>query len=283
MDSVVGNEISAKTRLLAILGHPVEHSLSPRIHNAALRAQGVDAVYLAFDVTPGELPQAIQGMRAMRVMGANITVPHKQQAAKLVDTLDPVASKVGAINTIVSEDGRLAGYNTDVMGFKAALASVRPDIRDARCLVIGAGGAARAVVAALSQQGAKTIIVANRTESRALQLCEDAAQWGNSECVAHSFNDLTALARDADILVNASSIGMAETIKESPIPVDILTGHHVVVDLVYGPRPTTLVTEAVSRGAVAIDGLEMLLSQAAESYRLWTGKPAPTQIMRASI
>ena len=283
MDSVGAKEISARTRLLAILGHPVGHSLSPRIHNAALRSQGVDAVYLAFDVTPDELSQAIQGIRAMRVMGANITVPHKEQAATLVDTLDPLAARVGAINTIVNQDGRLTGYNTDVMGFSAALASVRPDLQDARCLVVGAGGAARAVVAALAQQRAKTITVANRTESRSIQLCEDAEQWGDSECVARPIADLTALVRDADILVNASSIGMAETIKESPIPVDILTGHHLVVDLVYGPRPTTLVTGAVSHGAVAIDGLEMLLRQAAESYKLWTGRTAPIQIMRASI
>jgi shikimate dehydrogenase len=270
--------------LLAVLGHPVGHSLSPAIHNAALRAQGVDAVYLAFDVELNLLPAAVEGLRAVRFWGANITVPHKEAAVSLVNVVDPVAARIGAINTIVNDGGCLCGYNTDIAGFTASLELVRPSgARNARALVAGAGGAARAVVASLCAGGAATIWIYNRTPQRARELCALARAWGAPSCEVVDEPLLRSVGRDADVIVNATSVGLGSVVKESAVPVDIVDSRHVVVDLVYGPRPTHLVTEAAARGAVAVDGREMLVRQAASSYRLWTGVDAPLEVMRAGL
>ena len=284
MSSSGGLTISAQTRMLAVLGHPVGHSLSPAMHNAALQAQGVDAVYLAFDVEPADLPAALDGLRSLGFWGANVTLPHKERAAELVDSLDPLAARVGAVNTIVNTKGLLIGHNTDVSGFSAALETVRPEgAAGARCLVAGAGGAARAVLAALTAGGAADVRLFNRTTARAESLCRSAREWGGGPCNVVDAAGLAQAAVEADIIVNATSVGLGVSVKESAIPVDILDSHHVVVDLVYGPRPTLLVTEAIARGAAAVDGMEMLLSQAANSYRLWTEKEAPVDVMRASV
>jgi shikimate dehydrogenase len=279
-----GLTISAETRVLAVLGHPIAHSLSPVMHNAALQAQGVDAVYLAFDVEPGDLPSALRGLRALGFWGANVTLPHKERAAELVDTLDPLAARLGAVNTIVNANGLLSGHNTDVTGFTQALEMVRSEgAAGARCLVVGAGGAARAVLAALDAGGAADIRLYSRTAARAESLCQMTREWEGTFCEAIEASGLARAAAEADIIVNATPVGLGLSVKESAIPVDILDSHHVVVDLVYGLQPTFLVTEAIARGAVAVDGMEMLLSQAASSYRLWTGKEAPLDVMRASV
>jgi len=254
------------------------------MHNAALQAQSVDAVYLAFDVEPAGLLSALEGLRSLGFLGANLTLPHKERAVGLVDTLDPLAARVGAVNTIVNENGLLRGHNTDISGFTAALKMVRREgAAGAKCVVFGAGGAARAVVAALGAGGAADIRVFNRTAARAESLCSTAREWGGPSCEVVDRSALGQTAAEADILVNATSVGLGVSVKESAVPVDILDCHHVVVDLVYGLQPSFLVTEAIARGALAVDGMEMLLSQAASSYRLWTGKEAPIDVMRASI
>jgi len=277
-------EITSQTGLLGVLGHPVGHSLSPRMHNAALRAQGVDMIYVAFDVPPERLTYAVEGLRALGIKGANITVPHKERVVNLLDSVDPLAARIGAVNTVVNDNGRLCGHNTDVAGFLSALRSVKPDgARGLRCLVAGAGGAARAIVAALSEDEAAEIWVHNRTSRRAQTLCDSAAAWGRSLCKAVADNDLGARVQAADLLVNATSVGLAASVKESAFPVDIVDSHHVVMDVVYGPRPTALVAAARARGAVALDGREMLIMQAAISYRLWTGLQPPIETMRKSL
>lgn len=275
--------MGANTGLLGLFGHPVRHTLSPRVHNAAFRHQGLDLVYLAFDVLPERLPAAIVGMKALGMLGVNLTVPHKEAVLPLLDEVDPLALQVGAVNTVVNRAGTLHGYNTDMSGFSAALASVLsggPAGR--RCLVLGAGGAARAVVAALVEQGG-SVFVHNRTQSRAVDLCRAAEAWGPGQCrvVVSERLDETALA--ADVIVNATTIGLQGEVKELPIPVDTLHSGQVVVDLVYGTGPTTLVEVARQRGAVAVDGKEMLVMQAALAYRLWTGVEPPLQLMRDSV
>jgi shikimate dehydrogenase len=276
--------ISARTRLLAVLGHPVGHSLSPAIHNAALQARGFDAVYLAFDVEPHMLREAIEGLRAVNFLGANLTIPHKEHGLELVDALDPLAARVGAINTIVNDQGCLWGHNTDIAGFAASLELLRPSgALGARCVVAGAGGAARAVVAALCAGGATQIWLTNRSARRAHELCEAARAWGTAECEVISPDALATVVPEADVIVNATSVGLGTLVKESAIPVDILHSRHVVVDLVYGPHPTYLVEQAVARGAVAIDGREMLVRQAARSFELWTGLSAPVEVMRSGL
>ena len=276
--------ITARTELVALLGHPVGHSLSPRMHNAAFRAQKIDLVYLAFDVPPELLEEAVRGIRALRVRGANVTIPHKERVLTLLDEVDPVAAMVGAVNTIVNQERRLIGHNTDVEGFRAALRRLRPQgARGLRCLVAGAGGASRAVVAALLQDGAAEVLVYNRTESRARTLCADAAHWGSAPCEVVSGHNLRAQARDAHLLVNATSVGLSPSIKESVLPVDILHSGQIVIDLVYAARSTELVAAAARAGAKALDGREMLLLQAAGSYRLWTGGEAPLEVMRSAL
>lgn len=277
-------DVTTRTGLVAVLGHPVVHSLSPRMHNAAFRAQGVDLVYLAFDVHPDSLRQAVEGLRAVGFRGANVTVPHKEEVFPLLDAVDPLAARLGAVNTIVNDHGSLVGYNTDVAGFMAALRTIRAEGAEGlRCLVAGAGGTARAVVAALSEGRAREIWIHNRTLARAVSLCEAAGLWGESRCQVATDADLRAVARGVDLLINASSVGLPPSVKESAIPVDILDSHHLVMDVVYGPRPSALVATAAAVGATALDGREMLVMQAADSYRLWTGLEPPVEVMRASL
>jgi len=276
--------IGSRTGVIGVLGHPVGHSLSPRMHNAALQAQGIDMVYLAFDVPPERLREAILGLRALGLRGVNVTVPHKEAIVGLLDHVEDGAVRIGSVNTVVNDDGRLVGYNTDKSGFLAALRGLRLDgARGLTCFVAGAGGAARAVVAALIEDGAREIYIYNRTPERAISLCSQAASWGSARCLAVSEHEVFGAARQADLIVNATSVGLTPSVKESAVPVDILHSRQMVMDLVYGLGPTTLVREAKARGATAIDGKEMLVMQAAGSYELWTGRRAPVDVMRTSI
>jgi shikimate dehydrogenase len=276
-------DIGSRTGLVGVLGHPVAHSLSPRIHNAAFRAQGVDLVYLAFDVPLARLSEAVRGLVALGFRGANLTIPHKEAMLALLDDVDPVAARVGAVNTIVNDQGRLVGYNTDIGGFSAVVRGLSPQgAQGLTCFVAGAGGAARAVVGALMKDGARAIHVHNRTHERAVALCLQAA-WSDVPCLPVTDDQAAEAARGSDLIVNATSLGLNPAVKESAVAVDILHSHHVVIDLVYGAGPTTLVREAKERGAIAVDGREMLVMQAAESYELWTGLQAPLDVMRHSI
>jgi shikimate dehydrogenase len=278
------NDIGARTGLVGLFGHPVGHSLSPAMQNAAFRCQDVDMVYLAFDVPPGRLAPAIDGMRALGMRGANVTVPHKEAVVPLLDDVHPLAARVGAVNTILNEDGSLCGHNTDVSGFIAALHSVLPrGARGLDCLLSGAGGAARAVVAALLEEGAATVWIYNRTFARAESLCDAAAEWGPSVCEAVSERRLRDVLPAAQVVVNATPLGLESAVKDFPLPVDTLHSGQVVVDLAYGALTTGFVEAARGKGAIAIDGREMLLMQAAGSYTLWTGLEPPIEAMRGGI
>jgi shikimate dehydrogenase len=276
--------IGSRTGVIGVLGHPVVHSLSPRMHNAAFQAQGVDMVYLAFDVPSERLPEAVAGLRGLGFRGVNVTIPHKEAIIALLDDVEATALRIGSVNTVVNDNDRLVGYNTDKSGFLAALRGLRPKgARGLACFVAGAGGAARAVVAALIEDGAREIYIYNRTHERAVSLCSQAASWGSAGCLAIPEHELFGAGREAEIIVNATSVGLTPSVKESAIPVDILHSRQTVLDLVYGREPTPLVREAKARGATAIDGKEMLVMQAAGSYELWTGRRAPVDVMRTSI
>jgi len=185
---------------------------------------------------------------------------------------------------VVNDRDRLIGYNTDRSGFSAMLREIRPESAEGlTCFVAGAGGAARAVVAALAEGGAREIRVHNRAHERAVLLCSQASSWGRATCSPVVDEQLQTAAQGADLIVNATSVGLDPLVKESAVPVDILLSHHIVVDLVYGAGPTLLVREAKARGATAVDGKEMLVMQAADSYELWTGLRPPTDVMRRSI
>jgi shikimate dehydrogenase len=271
---------TGRTRLAAVIGDPVRHSLSPVLHNAAFRALDLDWTYLAFEVPAGGAADALAGMRALGIDGLNVTMPHKADVAAIVDQLTPDADRLGAVNTVVREGSVLVGHNTDGDGFVRALRiDENVDLEGKRCLVAGAGGAARAVVLALVTAGAGEVVVAARRAEAAADLV---AMAGPPARVG-SRDEADA----ADIVVNATPVGMDNVVGIDPnaMPIDParLGAGQVVVDLVYDPLITPLLHEARERGAVAVNGLGMLLHQAACAFRLWTGQDAPLEAMSAAV
>ncbi|MDQ3978447.1 MAG: shikimate dehydrogenase [Actinomycetota bacterium] len=248
------------------------------MHNAAFRALGLDWVYLAFDVEPGEVGAALGGMRALGIQGLSVTLPHKEDAAAHVDRLSPLAQAVGAVNAVVWEPGGvLRGENTDGPGFLRALRDDEGfDPANRRCLVVGAGGAARAVVKVLADAGATEVIVVNRTPERGRAVAALAGGCGRVGVAAE--------AGEADLVVNATPIGMAGTAHAGELPVDPvnLGPGQLVVDLVPNPAITPLVEAARRQGAVAANGLGMVVHQAALAFRLWTGEDPPMEVMSAA-
>ncbi|MDP8975681.1 MAG: shikimate dehydrogenase [Actinomycetota bacterium] len=258
-----------------MLGRPVAHSLSPVLHNAAFAALGLDWAYLAFDVAPGEAAAAVGGARALGIEGLSVTMPHKEAVARAVDRLSATAERLGAVNTVVRVGGDLVGENTDGQGFVDALrADLGFEPSGRRCLVVGAGGAARAVILALAEAGAADVAVVGRSAQRvdaAAALVGEPARPGRPEGAA-----------EADLVVNATPVGMAGHPEGPPLDTGVLGPGQVVVDLVYHPAVTPLVAAARQRGAVAVGGLGMLVHQAAHAFRLWTGQDAPLEAMSAA-
>ena len=263
--------------IVQLLGHPVEHSLSPAMHNAAFRALGLPHSYELVDVTPHALPAAVARIREGQVLGANVTVPHKEAVVKLADTWDGPTAEIGAANTLSrTPDGRLLASNTDGVGFEYATRALALD--GARVLVLGAGGAARAVVSVLFARGAR-VSVANRDGERARSLVRSLAHPVGREPRAV---DWTARADldDVDVVVNATSLGLQG---EDPLDGATLRPGLVVVDLIPTAVATPLVKRARAAGADVVDGLPMLLQQAVSSFRIWTGRDAPVDVMRAAL
>ena len=270
--------ISGSTRVAAVIGSPVTHSLSPAIHNAAFAASGLDWVYTAFEVVPGAARVALAGMRAFGIAGLSVTMPHKDDVAAAVDVLDPVSASLRTVNTVVLQpDGGLAGYSTDGDGFVASLREAGRDPAAMRVVVIGAGGAARSVIDALARNGADRITVVNRSPERAGTAAALAGHRGH----VGSIDDIAA----ADLIVNATSIGLGADGSEPhhlPFDVELIEARHIVSDLVYHPLETALLAAARRRGAVAVDGLGTLVHQAVLQQELWTGRRPDPAVMRAA-
>ena len=263
--------------IVQLLGHPVGHSLSPAIHNAAFRALGLAHSYEALDVTPDALPAAVQRIRDGAVLGANVTVPHKEAVMKLVDTWDGPTAEIGAANTLSrTADGRVLASNTDGVGFEYATRDLALD--GARVLVLGAGGAARAVVAVLYARGAR-VSVANRTADRARSLARSLAHPVDRDPRVVEWASRADLG-DVDVVVNATSLGLQG---EDPLSGATLRRGLIIVDLIPAAVPTPLVKRARAAGAQVVDGLPMLLQQAVSSFRIWTGRDAPVDVMRAAL
>ncbi|MDQ1373419.1 MAG: shikimate dehydrogenase [Actinomycetota bacterium] len=261
------------TRVAAVIGSPIRHSLSPVLHNAAFRALDLDWVFLAFEVAPGDGAAAVDAMRALGIEGLSVTMPHKADVLPALDLLSPTAEKLGAVNTVTRQGDRLLGESTDGPGFLDALRLDEGfDPAGKRCVVLGAGGAARAVVLALAEAGAAELVVVNRTAERAHEAVALAAGVGRL--------GEAAAAADADLIVNATSVGMGDG--RAPIDPAILTKGQLVVDLVYHPAVTPLVAGARAAGATAVNGLGMLIHQAAHAFRHWTGQEPPLPAMSAA-
>ncbi len=276
--------ITAQTKLCGLIGDPVAHSLSPAMHNAAFAALGLDYVYLAFRVARAELPHALNGFRAFGGRGLNVTIPHKVEVIALLDGLDALAGQIGAVNTIVAEGGRLTGYNTDAPGFLAALSGAGYDPQGKRVVLLGAGGAARAVAFALAGlAGAMTILNRASSLKRAEELAASLRLAGQAAEVQElSEAHLRAALAQADLLVNATSVGMSPQAEETPVPAVLLRPPLTVFDLVYTPLRTRLLREAEAAGCPTIGGLAMLVAQGAASFGLWTGVKPDMSIMRAA-
>ncbi len=277
--------------LAFLFGDPVAHSLSPAIHNAAFEALGLDAAYRAMKISPDDLPQAVSRLRSGDVLGASITIPHKEAAAALVDDLTPHAKAIGAVNTIVvREDGQLLGGNTDVAGFLTPLGSHMEGLRGGSAVIFGAGGAARAVCYALltTMRPSRLAIVARRIE-QAEQLIADLAPVDRSGVLRSTlFDKAGRVVRDSRLIVNATPVGMEPAGDASPWPASSdFHDRQVVYDLVYAPahsdEQTRLLREASARGAVTIGGLAMLIAQAAASFKLWTGREMPMDAVRNAL
>jgi shikimate dehydrogenase len=265
--------ISATTRVAAVIGSPVRHSLSPALHNAGFSATGVDWVYTAFDVAPGGAEAALDAMRVLGLGGLSVTMPHKEAVAELVDELDPAAAALRSVNTVVVlDDGRLKGYSTDGAGFVASLGAQGVEVGGSHVGVIGGGGAARAIIDAVARAGAARITVVNRSADRAVAAAELAGS-------ITSVGEAGGL-RECDIVVNATSVGMGST--ELPCDASLLHAAQVVADIVYHPRCTAFLVAAEQAGAHTVEGLGMLVHQAIVQQRLWTGEHVDTAVMWAA-
>ena len=254
------------------------------MHNAAFRHLGLDCVYLAFDVDPRNVAQAVSSVRALGLCGINVTIPHKQSVMDSLDEIAPEASMVGAVNTIVNEDGRLKGYNTDVSGVLRALQSELEFVpQDKNIFIVGAGGASRAVIVAMCTAGARNVAIVNRTYLRAQKLSEEfSPQFDGVGFSAAPLNDadrVSELIVQADIVVNCSSAGMGD-IEPPCLPLDLLGESCVIYDLVYKPPVTPLVSDSRALGLKAESGLGMLLYQGVDAFEIWTGRDAPVEVMR---
>lgn len=277
--------ISGTTRLLTVIGTPIQHSLSPLIHNTALEKEDADYRYLAFDITPEQVPAFLGAMRTMNIRGTNVTMPDKQAVCQNMDKLDPVAEMVGAVNTVVNDDGVLTGYTTDGYGFMRAFEEAGVKAKGAKLTLLGMGGAGSSVAAQAAVDGVRELVVFNRANGRS---------WGTAQeevakikektgcnvrlCDLNDKDLLRAELADTDLLANTTSVGMADQEGLSPVPDE--TYFHpgmIVQDAIYEPRETELIRLAKRAGCKTMNGKQMLFWQGARSYELWMGHPMPVR------
>jgi shikimate dehydrogenase len=268
-------KITGKTRIAGIFGYPVEHTLSPVMHNAAFEALGLDCCYIPFTVHPDLLSAAVKAVKALNLLGVNVTIPHKEKVMPMLDTIDDEASFIGAVNTIVSSNGQLKGYNTDGRGFMRSLSESGINVKDRRVLIIGAGGAARAIGYYLAQK-AKAIYIYGRTRERAERLAADLKKVGEN------VSTVPDISRSADfhVIINATSLGLRE---DDPLPLDpaLLRREQTVCDLIY--RDTRLLREAAKKDCSTVNGMGMLLWQGVFAFELWTGRKPDVDVMRKAL
>ena len=275
-------KIKGSTNIVGLIGHPVEHSFSPPMHNAAFDALGMDYTYVAFDVNPAELQKAIEGARSLNIRGFNVTIPHKIDVMKYLDEIDDVARLIGAVNTIDFKN--LKGYNTDGIGAVRAIEEVI-SIKNKNVVIAGAGGASRAISFYIAKYGADSLTILNRNVDKAQSLARDVSNSGLiGDVKSDSINEINAYLADADILVDTTPLGMHPHINDQPIATaENMHDELVVFDAVYNPNETVLLKQAIEAGAKPVYGIKMLLYQGAESFKIWTGADAPVDIMEKAL
>lgn len=278
------NIISAHTKILCIIGHPISHSMSPLMHNIALNDLNLDYVYVAFDVTPKNLQYALNGIRALNIRGMNVTIPHKEKVMSYLDSIDPMAQKIGAVNTIKIEDGRIYGKNTDAEGFIRAIEDASIDISEKDVLLLGSGGAAKAVSYALIQKINKLTIL-NRTKHKATELANKLKKESEVLIFAKKLEKTTINdeIQKVDLIINATPVGMHPSQQESILSSNMLNKDLIVFDLIYNPLETKLIKDARKVGCKTINGLDMLISQGALAFEWWTDKKPNTNLMKRKV
>jgi len=273
--------ISGKTRVCGVIGNPIEHTLSPIMYNAAFKAFKLDFAFLAFKVKATDVEKAVSGMRALGIHGLNVTMPHKSVVINYLDEVDQAAKAIGSVNTILNKDGRLFGFNTDGIGALHALRENGVEPRGKKVLLLGAGGAARAIAYTLAQE-ADELIILNRTVKQAAELANLLKQVFNRKVAADALspNAIKDNLEDSDVLINATSVGMKPNANQTPVAFELLKPDLAVMDIVYNPLETKLAKDAKVAGAKVVSGVEMLIYQGAASFEIWTGHSAPVEVMR---
>ena len=268
------------SKTFAVIGDPIDHSLSPNIHSAAFRELDLENSYIAYRVPRGELKEGVESLKKIKIDGFNVTIPHKIEMMKYLDKIDESCSIIGAVNTVTNNDGILKGYNTDMDGFLDPFKKKEIKIQDTKILLLGAGGAARAIVAGVAKEKAKHITIANRTLENANNLAQFANKIGlnaDTMTIEKIGNDL----QNYDIIINATSIGLKN--ESSPISFESIKPEVIVYDIVYMPMNTDFLKKAKERGAKIIYGYEMLLGQAARAFEIWNGMEAPYNAMKKAL
>jgi shikimate dehydrogenase len=267
------------TKTFAVVGDPIDHSLSPNIHNAAFRTLGLDCTYIAYRIPKGELAAGIESLKSIKISGFNVTVPHKVEMLKYLDEMDDNCTLIGATNTVSNDNGKLKGYNTDMDGFLDPIKKRNITIKNSNVLLLGAGGAARAIVVAFAKEKASKITIANRTKENTINLTCLAQKLGIA-VETKSFQEIDA-SPQYKFIVNATSIGLKN--ETTPIPKECINKDTVVYDIVYMPMNTDLIVQAKKNNSTIIYGYEMLLGQAARSFQIWHGIDAPYDAMKKAL
>lgn len=277
------NDLSHHTLLLGVMGDPIGHSKSPAMHNIALEASGIPGMYVPLHVKPEQLTEAVAGTKALGFSGFNVTIPHKVEMLKLMDELDESAVCCGAVNTVVIQNGKLKGYNTDGIGYVRSLKEeLNSELSGKHITILGAGGAARGVVYALLREQPASVTVINRTVDKAEQLATEFSN-DNLQVQSGSYEALDKVLSQTDILINTTSIGMSPNSDETPLEQSRIPEGIIVSDLIYNPLETRFLREAKSRGCTVVGGLGMFVYQGAYAYEYWTGQPAPVSVMRSAL
>ncbi len=279
--------ITGKTKLLGIIGDPVEHSLSPVMQNAAIEKLGVDYIYIPFPVKPENLQTALDGFATMGVMGFNATIPHKQAILPLLSEITTTATLVGAVNTVWRTETGWKGTNTDVIGFLAPLKPLNRNWKTMKPIILGNGGAARAVVVALAELGCPQIAVVGRDKEKLTQFQQS---WLNTELKAsitvHSWEELSGMVSETELIINTTPIGMFPNSNHSPVDSNLwkkLPSNAIAYDLIYIPSPTQFLQDAQQQGLMIIDGLDMLVYQGAAALEIWLQQPVPADVMSQAL
>ncbi len=276
--------LTGHTKIFCIIGHPVEHSMSPTMWNPALQELGLDYVYVAFDVHPDNLENAVDALRFLGIRGANVTIPHKNSIIKFLDQIDPIAEKMGAINTVKNEGGYLKATNTDAPGAKKSLLDAGCSIEGKNILFLGSGGVARSIAYLFSEE-AKKIVLTDIVKERAVTIASEIKKNmdANIEGELASEKNISNLIRKTDILINATPIGMDPHIDASPISKDLLHDELFVFDVIYNPMETKLMKEAAEVGCKTLGGLDMLVNQGVIAFEWFTGKTPNSKLMKNKI